>query len=103
MIQASIERRSLRNRVSSWNGFAHLVRANDSFLALLLGAWLATFSIFLMDNFRAATAQLAAWNVVKFEMQTNTEGVSQMLPVLKRLADSQATYKEGQLAVPSAL
>lgn len=86
-----------------WARFAHWVRANDSFLALLIGAWLATFSIFLMDNFRAATAELAAWNVVKFEMQSNAAIAADALPVVARLAGSQATYGQGQLPMPEPL
>ena len=88
---------------SGWARFAQWVRANDSFLALLIGAWLATFSIFLMDNFRAATAELAAWNVVKFEMQSNAAITADALPVVGKLARSQAAYGEGQLPMPEPL
>ncbi len=88
---------------SPWNRVVELVRSNDSFLALLLGAWLATFSYFLMDNFHAASAQLAAWNVVEYEMQTNEKVVATMAPAITELASSQSRYKAGQLGVPEPL
>ena len=99
-MRPAIERHVIENPLSRWQTFAHFVRANDSFLALFLGAWLATFSIFLMDNFRAASAQLAAWNVVQFEMQTNENVLLSMAPVIAELAASPARYQAGQLGIP---
>jgi hypothetical protein len=99
MIQAAAKLRSA-HAPSGWARFVHFVRANDSFLALLIGAWLATFSIFLMDDFRAASAKLSAWNVVQFEMQTNANSISTMAPAIRQLASSQSGYKEGQLGIP---
>ena len=103
MIGTALEQPILDKRASAWMRFAQFVRGNDSFLALLLGAWLATFSIFLMDNFRTASAQLSAWNVVRFEMQTNAQGVADMLPVITAMAKSQNGYRDGRLPMPEPL